>query len=62
MPNETIKTTKRIKAPVGNYYGGPAVWEKDGQYFIGCEDYSGWDSGEPISKDFFDAWIKEFGS
>jgi hypothetical protein len=50
----------RIAAPVGNNYGGPAVWAKDGRYFIGIENWSGWDEGHEISKEFFDAWLKEF--
>jgi len=49
----------RIQAPTSNYYGGPAVWEEDGKYFIGTEDWNGWDK-VPISKEFFDAWVKEF--
>jgi hypothetical protein len=51
----------RIEASTGNYYGGPAVWEKDGKFFIGTEDYSGWHEVE-ISKEFFEAWVKEFKS
>ena len=49
----------RIEAPTGNYYGGPAVWEQGGKYFIGTENHNGWDRHE-ISKEFFDAWVKEF--
>jgi hypothetical protein len=57
-----VDDVKRIEAPVGNYYGGPAVWAKGGKYFIGVENWDGWDEGEEISEEFFSAWVKEFAS
>lgn len=49
-----------IEAPIGNYYGTPYAYEKDGKFFIGLEDYSG-SSEEEISEAFYQAWVKEFG-
>ncbi len=46
-------------APIGNYYGTPYVYDNNGKYFIAIEDYDGVIQ-EEISKEFFDAWIKEF--
>ncbi len=56
---DKIQATKRIEAPTGNYYGGPAVWFVDGKYCMGTENWDGWDCIH-ISKEFYDAWIKEF--
>lgn len=53
----------RIKAPTGNYYGGPAVWKLDDRFYIGTENYDGWDDKEcEISEEFYNAWVKEFNS
>jgi len=64
MTTETTKKKKfeRIYSSAGNYYGCAAAWEKNGKYFLGVENYDGFDSGEEISKVLFDAWVKEFGS
>lgn len=59
MPNPQTTAVKRIGCPSGNYYGGPAVWEKNGKFYLGTESYDGYDEHE-ISKEFFEAWAKEF--
>ena len=58
--HEVIKSRKQVGAPVCNYYGGPEVWALDGKYYLSVEDYSGHPTVE-VSKDFYDAFVKEFG-
>ena len=48
-----------VKAPVSNYYGYPLVYEYDGTYWLGIEDWDGTPSIE-ISKEFYEAFVKEF--
>lgn len=48
-----------IYSGLRNYYGGVFVYEKDGKYFMGLEDHSH-DQRKEISKEFYDAFVKEF--
>lgn len=51
----------RIEAPASNYYGHAAVWKLENKYYMGVEDYGGWDDKEcEISEEFYNAWVKEF--
>ncbi len=61
----TAGSVKRIEAPTGNYYGSQdrQCGKQNGIRLIlhaGTESYDGYDS-HPISKEFFEAWVKEFG-
>lgn len=46
-------------APVNNYYGTPYVSYYDDKFLLGVQDYCGEDEVY-ISKEFYDAWVKEF--
>ena len=56
---EVTKSDDRVCAPVGNYYGGPSVWERENKYYLSVGDYDGHPTIE-ISKDFYDAFLMEF--
>jgi hypothetical protein len=38
-----------------------AVWKRDGKFYLGTEDWRGYDEQE-VSEDFYLAWVKEFGN
>lgn len=42
-----------------NYYGGVFAYERNGEYFMGLDDVTVMQS-IPISKEFYDAFVKEF--
>jgi len=50
----------KIKIHPGNYYGYPHIVERDGKFYIGCEDYDGDCDYQEISKELYLACLKEF--
>jgi hypothetical protein len=44
---------------VGNYYGTPQVWEKDGLCYFGLDNYDGL-RAVSVSREFFEAFVKQF--
>ena len=55
LPNKRNTTS----APIGNYYGEPYVFVVEEHYYFVLDDHSSEDVVE-VSKDFYDAFIKEF--
>ena len=49
-----------VSAPIANYYGTPMVWTLDGLYYFSVEDYPGGLPTAEVSKEFYDAFVKEF--
>jgi len=45
---------------VSNYYGTVHAYESDGKYYLALDDW-GSTSKQEVSKEFFDAFVKEFG-
>lgn len=58
--NDEYEKAKFISLQVSNYYGGTEVCEINGVYYIVLENLNGIDFKE-ISKEFYDACVKEFG-
>ena len=54
-----VSTT--VLAPVSNFYGVPYVRHDGERFVIGLE---GQDGGQevPISREFYAAWVREFGT
>ncbi|WP_157615844.1 hypothetical protein [Rhizobacter sp. Root404] len=51
---------KRIYATIGNEYGTPFVYDEDGLFVFMLEGAIE-DRATEVSKEFYDAFVKEFG-
>lgn len=51
----------KVSSNVNNYYGGAYVYEDCGKYFLAIEDYNH-DKSEEVSKEFYDAFVTQFGN
>lgn len=50
-----------VEAPIGNYYGTPSAAKKDEGYVLSVTDWDGDPQETPVSREFYEAWVKEFG-
>ena len=59
MTKKDIKTGI-IESPVGNYYGTAHVYKENGKFYFHVEDWDDNPNGVEVSKEFYNAFKKEF--
>ena len=58
---EELEDETKFTAPISNQYGTPYVRVVEERFVIGLEDATSNENSEhPISREFYQAWVKEF--